>query len=241
MYNYGYRDYVPQTARFSTIDPIRDGSNWFAYCNNEPVNFRDLWGLSASDNAIYYDNNGNPTSNPNVVTGRNIGQPECPTVNIVVTYTDVNEKTGKAKGSLTVYYANDKDNELGLLGKPVLTVPIVSGGHEGAKPAPKGTYPNLPQEKTSTSNSETLKDPKHGGPDNTMVRLPNTGGDAIHQGNNGATQETAVTAGCVGITATNASDPDGQRKTDVDRNYDAFEDAINPYGYEGVKVNVIIK
>ena len=49
MYNYGYRDYVPQTARFTTIDPIRDGSNWFAYCNNEPVNFLDLWGLSASD------------------------------------------------------------------------------------------------------------------------------------------------------------------------------------------------
>lgn len=49
MYNYGYRDYVPQTARFSTIDPIRDGSNWFAYCNNEPVNWVDEWGLCASD------------------------------------------------------------------------------------------------------------------------------------------------------------------------------------------------
>jgi RHS repeat-associated protein len=45
MYNYGYRDYIPEVARFSTVDPIRDGSNWFAYCNNEPVNFRDLWGL----------------------------------------------------------------------------------------------------------------------------------------------------------------------------------------------------
>jgi len=49
MYNYGYRDYVPQTARFSTVDPIRDGNNWFAYCNNEPVNWVDMWGLSASD------------------------------------------------------------------------------------------------------------------------------------------------------------------------------------------------
>src|SRR5574344_2168304 len=49
MYNYGYRDYVPQTARFSTIDPIRDGSNWFAYCNNEPVNFLDAWGLESWD------------------------------------------------------------------------------------------------------------------------------------------------------------------------------------------------
>ena len=31
--------------RFSTIDPIRDGSNWFAYVNNDPVNYVDLWGL----------------------------------------------------------------------------------------------------------------------------------------------------------------------------------------------------
>ena len=49
LYNYGYRDYSPQTVRFTTIDPIRDGSNWFAYVNNDPVNYVDLWGLLASD------------------------------------------------------------------------------------------------------------------------------------------------------------------------------------------------
>ncbi|MDR1444302.1 MAG: RHS repeat-associated core domain-containing protein [Treponema sp.] len=49
MYNYGYRDYQPELARFTTIDPIRDGSNWFAYVNNDPVNWRDPWGLSASE------------------------------------------------------------------------------------------------------------------------------------------------------------------------------------------------
>jgi RHS repeat-associated protein len=52
MYNYGYRDYQPETARFTTVDPIRDGANWFAYVNNDPVNWVDLWGLaciSASD------------------------------------------------------------------------------------------------------------------------------------------------------------------------------------------------
>ena len=26
LYNYGYRDYSPQTVRFTTVDPIRDGS-----------------------------------------------------------------------------------------------------------------------------------------------------------------------------------------------------------------------
>ena len=38
LYNYGYRDYKPEVARFTTVDPIRDGKNWFAYVNNDPVN-----------------------------------------------------------------------------------------------------------------------------------------------------------------------------------------------------------
>ena len=46
LYNYGYRDYSPQTVRFTTVDPIRDGANWFAYVNNDPVNYIDLWGLA---------------------------------------------------------------------------------------------------------------------------------------------------------------------------------------------------
>jgi RHS repeat-associated protein len=59
MYNYGYRDYRPQAARFTTVDPVRDGNNWYAYVNNDPVNYVDLWGLEASDTEnfdsyIYY-------------------------------------------------------------------------------------------------------------------------------------------------------------------------------------------
>jgi RHS repeat-associated protein len=49
MYNYGYRDYAPETARFTTVDPIRDGANWFAYVNNDPVNYIDSRGLLAND------------------------------------------------------------------------------------------------------------------------------------------------------------------------------------------------
>ena len=29
LYDYGFRDYAPSNARFTTIDPIRDGANWF--------------------------------------------------------------------------------------------------------------------------------------------------------------------------------------------------------------------
>jgi len=49
FYNYGYRDYKPQAARFTTVDPIRDGSNWFSYVNGDPVNYIDLWGLAAAE------------------------------------------------------------------------------------------------------------------------------------------------------------------------------------------------
>ncbi|MCG8332940.1 MAG: RHS repeat-associated core domain-containing protein, partial [Proteobacteria bacterium] len=37
LYNYGFRDYAPQLGRFTTIDPIRDGDNWYVYCSNDPV------------------------------------------------------------------------------------------------------------------------------------------------------------------------------------------------------------
>jgi hypothetical protein len=55
MYNYGYRDYKPEAARFTTEDPIRDGANWFAYVNNDPVNFIDPWGLECSASDAKYN------------------------------------------------------------------------------------------------------------------------------------------------------------------------------------------
>jgi len=56
LYDYGHRDYKPQAARFTTADPVRDGNNWFAYVNNDPVNYVDLWGLecSVSDQRTVY-------------------------------------------------------------------------------------------------------------------------------------------------------------------------------------------
>lgn len=45
FYDFGYRDYSPSTSSFTTSDPVRDGTNWFSYCNGDPVNFFDLLGL----------------------------------------------------------------------------------------------------------------------------------------------------------------------------------------------------
>ena len=77
LYNYGYRDYSPQTVRFTTVDPIRDGANWFVYVNNDPVNYVDLWGLLASDGkqTVVVKTSGmefNVISVPSLTTGKNI-------------------------------------------------------------------------------------------------------------------------------------------------------------------------
>jgi hypothetical protein len=37
------------------VDPIRDGANWFAYVNNDPVNWVDPWGLAGSVQSLYKD------------------------------------------------------------------------------------------------------------------------------------------------------------------------------------------
>ncbi len=49
LYDYGFRDYSPISARFTTVDPIRDGSNWFSYVVNDPVNYVDPFGLKSND------------------------------------------------------------------------------------------------------------------------------------------------------------------------------------------------
>ncbi len=41
------RYYNPETGRFISEDPARDGSNWYTYCKNNPVTFVDPWGLSS--------------------------------------------------------------------------------------------------------------------------------------------------------------------------------------------------
>ncbi len=48
VYDYGLRDYAPSTGRFTTVDPLRAGTNWYAYVHNDPINLIDRFGLEAS-------------------------------------------------------------------------------------------------------------------------------------------------------------------------------------------------
>ncbi|MBR6522980.1 MAG: RHS repeat-associated core domain-containing protein, partial [Clostridia bacterium] len=43
------RYYDPSIGRFISEDPIKDGLNWYVYCNNNPVMFVDPMGLWAAD------------------------------------------------------------------------------------------------------------------------------------------------------------------------------------------------
>jgi RHS repeat-associated protein len=45
---FGKRYYNPSIGRFVTPDPsgMLDGPNLYLYCNNDPINYVDLWGLS---------------------------------------------------------------------------------------------------------------------------------------------------------------------------------------------------
>ncbi|MBQ4496192.1 MAG: hypothetical protein II973_01680 [Spirochaetaceae bacterium] len=59
------------SARFTTVDPIRDGANWFSYVVNDPVNYVDPFGLTATDSK-----GGNVTFNQNVFSNPFVGYNE---------------------------------------------------------------------------------------------------------------------------------------------------------------------
>lgn len=66
FYNYGFRDYASSLGRFSSMDPIRDGHNWFVYTNSDPVNFYDPWGLDITGGKGKYLMNEGPWVNENL-------------------------------------------------------------------------------------------------------------------------------------------------------------------------------
>ena len=55
LYYLRNRYYDPQTGRFITEDTIRDGNNWYVYCNGNPVMFFDPTGLFDWDTVYKID------------------------------------------------------------------------------------------------------------------------------------------------------------------------------------------
>jgi RHS repeat-associated protein len=46
LYHYGARFYDPELGRFITMDPAKDGLNWWAYCSGNPLKYVDPDGYS---------------------------------------------------------------------------------------------------------------------------------------------------------------------------------------------------
>jgi RHS repeat-associated protein len=42
LYYFNARYYDAEIGRFISVDPAKDGLNWYVYCNNNPLSFKDL-------------------------------------------------------------------------------------------------------------------------------------------------------------------------------------------------------
>lgn len=62
FYDFGMRDYYPLIGRWTTPDPIMAGTNWFAYTENDPINFTDPTGFLLMSVTTTYYQDWNPIS-----------------------------------------------------------------------------------------------------------------------------------------------------------------------------------
>ncbi|TVR61757.1 MAG: RHS repeat protein, partial [Spirochaetaceae bacterium] len=75
----GFRDYDPSIGRFTTLDPARDGSNWYIYAYNDPVNFIDPLGLNAVRFNVFDGGGYDPGYDPFYLTTHREMQYQWPT------------------------------------------------------------------------------------------------------------------------------------------------------------------
>ncbi|KKQ08404.1 MAG: RHS repeat-associated core domain protein [Candidatus Daviesbacteria bacterium GW2011_GWB1_36_5] len=65
LYYFNARYYDATIGRFINVDPIQDGLNWYVYCNNNPLNFKDPTGLQTNneDGSITFNNKNDELKN----------------------------------------------------------------------------------------------------------------------------------------------------------------------------------
>ena len=164
LYNYGYRDYKPQAARFTTVDPIRDGNNWFAYVNNDPVNYVDLWGLDTFSSTY---NKGSREINSKYIPTNPDGSIDYPNIT-EYTFNVSNNVSTKlittipVKGTPEYYYPQNFPTGIWNIGK---SVPVA--GDDPQKQAKGDVF--IPTNATQTVNTYGKKIPTAGAlPTNTQ-------------------------------------------------------------------------
>ncbi len=117
LYDYGFRDYSPVSARFTTVDPIRDGSNWFSYVVNDPVNYVDPLGLTASDSKVSVESN--VSNDSSIVT--TVTQTEASTTTTATTATQTAATTANITQS-----GNAQTQFTSFAQAPSVSMPVTS-------------------------------------------------------------------------------------------------------------------
>lgn len=120
LYDFGYRDYRSDKAGFQTLDPIRDGENWYSYCGGNPLSFFDGDGLQVTpiiQPGIYMQNAKDEKGNSLTINGTStlMENEGCVVTSMTIL---VNSLQGSnftnsffAKGENSVFYSESQTNE----------------------------------------------------------------------------------------------------------------------------------
>ena len=98
---FGRRYYSPAWGRWLTLDPIESANNLYAFVNNNPLTYVDLFGLYTSDRASdahYFDSNYPETSNFSIGT---IGDPDRGSINY---HSGINNSASEVKQAQMALY-----------------------------------------------------------------------------------------------------------------------------------------
>jgi hypothetical protein len=125
-------------ARFTTVDPIRDGNNWFSYVNNDPANFIDEFGLTASDKKSLGENvvdtakeiTDTAESWGNKLDGESLTKPEA-------TFQQVFGYGMMAVGLAGVFTGTGVTVGLGFMAAGAI---VATNGYNGTKAGPVSTF-----------------------------------------------------------------------------------------------------
>ena len=107
------RFYDPADHRFTQEDPIKDGENWYAYCGNNAIAERDMYGFAKGLSFVHHDRSeirfsANETIDNIIFTVNK---------NTVVTYEDISVRRGNVKWAKVSYkskYGWIKADNLGV-------------------------------------------------------------------------------------------------------------------------------
>ena len=94
-YNW-HRHYEPETGRYMSVDPVRDGMNYYAYCSGEPLGNIDPWGLLTQSELEEYVDLADAAYDPNSLpSGWSIAEPPVNNPSGLDAYVFKNDSTGQ--------------------------------------------------------------------------------------------------------------------------------------------------